>query len=173
MQSSQENDRSATAVENDQRDQTPERDLAAELAQMEDRWKRALADLDNYRKRTLRDQEARLVDSREAIIRDWLEAVDSLDRALAMESQAGTPVAEGLRAVFEQMDAILARQGVTRIGERGEPFDPERHEAISVRATDEVPEGSVAEVARSGYAIGDRVIRPAQVVVAQGSRNEG
>jgi molecular chaperone GrpE len=146
------------------------RDMAAELAEMEDRWKRALADMENYRKRSTRDMDRRLVEGREALLREWLEAVDSVDRALRTE-EPGSPVFEGLRAVLEQMEAILARQGVTRIGSVGEPFDPERHEAIGVQATAEAPDRTVVEVARSGFAIGDRVLRPAQVIVAR--REEG
>jgi molecular chaperone GrpE len=137
----------------------------AALAQMEDRYKRALADLDNYRKRSARDVQTRVAESREALLRDWLEAVDSVERALQMGH--GTPAAEGLRALLEQMEAILARHGAQRIGAAGEPFDPERHEAIDVRATTEVPDRTVLEVARSGWAIGDRVLRPALVVVAR------
>jgi molecular chaperone GrpE len=143
----------------------PERDRDAELAASEDRYKRALADLDNYRKRATREMERRLADREEIILRDWLEALDSVERALQM--QAESPVAEGLRAVLEQMEAILARQGVQRVGRPGERFDPERHEAIGVRETTEVPDHTIVEVARSGFAIGDRVLRPAQVIVAR------
>jgi molecular chaperone GrpE len=75
-------------------------------------------------------------------------------------------VSEGLRAVLEQMEAILARQGVERIGAAGERFDPERHEAVGVQPTTELPDRTVVEVARSGFARGDRVLRPAQVIVS-------
>jgi molecular chaperone GrpE len=78
----------------------------------------------------------------------------------------------GLQAVLDQMEAILERQGVTRVGAAGEPFDPERHEAIAVVAAEGVPDRTVVEVARSGYALGDRILRPAQVVVAQTERRE-
>jgi molecular chaperone GrpE len=178
MQSSPESDGGTSAVDKQEQEQAhehqaQEREPGAELAQMEDRWKRALADLDNYRKRAARELEGRLTENKEALIRDWLDAVDSVDRALAIHAEAGNPVAEGLRAVLEQMEAILERQGVTRVGEPGERFDPERHEAISVRVTDDVPDHTVLDVARSGYALGDRVIRPAQVVVSQVPRTEG
>jgi molecular chaperone GrpE len=139
--------------------------LAQQLADTEDRFKRALADLDNYRKRAGREIERRLQEDRERRLRDWLEAVDSVDRALAMGPDS--PAADGLRAVLGQMEAILARQGVQRIGEAGENFDPERMEAIGVRPDDGVPDRTVLDVARSGYAMGDRVLRPAQVVVAR------
>lgn len=139
---------------------------ATELAAMEDRWKRALADLDNYRKRTMRETDRRVEEARDAVVRDWLEAVDSIDRALAGADPA-SPLAEGLRAVREQLEAILERQGVTRIGATGEAFDPERHEAVAVRPTADAPDRTVLEVARAGYMRGDRVLRPAQVVVAR------
>lgn len=139
--------------------------LAQQLADTEDRFKRALADLDNYRKRSGREIERRLQEDRERRLRDWLEAVDSVERALAMHPE--NPLFEGLRAVLDQMEAILARQGVQRIGAAGEPFDPERMEAIGVRAADGVPDRTVLDIARSGYAMGDRVLRPAQVVVAR------
>jgi molecular chaperone GrpE len=140
-------------------------DQSAELARMEDRYKRALADLDNYRKRSARELQAGVEQSRESLLRDWLEAVDSVERALQMSH--GTPGAEGLRALLEQMEAILARQGVQRIGAAGEQFDPERHEAIEARVTDEAPDRTILEAVRSGWAIGDRVLRPALVIVAR------
>jgi molecular chaperone GrpE len=146
-------------------EQEPPRDLEAELAQMDDRYKRALADLDNYRKRSARETERRIAESREAQLRDWLEAVDSVERALLMELD--NPVFEGLRGVLDQMEAILARQGVQRIGAAGEQFDPERHEAVGVRYTDEAPDRTVVDVARSGFALGDRVLRPAEVIVSR------
>jgi molecular chaperone GrpE len=73
------------------------------------------------------------------------------------------------------MEAILERQGVERIGAAGEPFDPELHDAVGVHETDEAPDRTILEVARSGYRLGDRVIRPAQVIVARntGVRSRG
>ena len=69
--------------------------------------------------------------------------------------------------MLEQMEAILARQGVSASARPASRFDPERHEAVGVRETDEVPDRTVVDVARSGFALGDRVLRPAQVVVAR------
>jgi molecular chaperone GrpE len=140
-------------------------DLAAELAAMEDRYMRALADLDNYRKRSARELDRRVAESRDALLRDWLEAVDSVERALRMDPE--NPCFDGMRAVLDQMEAILAREGVERIGSAGEPFDPERHEAVTVVPSADVPDRVILEVARSGFARGDRVLRPAEVVVAR------
>lgn len=141
-----------------------------ELARMEDRYKRALADLDNYRKRSARELERRVEAERDQLLLQWLEVIDGVERALRQRPH--TPLYEGLRAVLDQMDAILARQGVRRTGEAGEPFDPERHEAIDVRTDEGVPDRTVVEVARSGFAVGDRVLRPAQVVVSRSPARE-
>jgi molecular chaperone GrpE len=140
----------------------PAQALQAELERMEDRYKRALADLENYRKRSAAELERRVEEARESLLRDWLEALDSVERALRMQ-----PEDEGLRAVLSQMEAILARQGVSRLGEAGEPFNPELHEAVATRAADGVPDRTIVEVVRSGFALGGRVLRPAQVVVAR------
>jgi molecular chaperone GrpE len=142
-------------------------DLQERVAQLDDRHKRALADLDNYRKRSVALTEGRIDEAADAMLRQWLEAVDSVERALTMESEPA--VAEGLRGLLDQMEAILERQGVQRIGAPGEPFDPSRHEAVAVRNDDEVPDRTIAEVARSGWARDDRVLRPAQVVVSRGA----
>jgi molecular chaperone GrpE len=145
------------------------RQLEERNADLEDRWKRALADLDNYRKRTARDIERAVAETRDAVLRDWLEVLDGVDRALR-DDDADDPAAAGLRALREQMEGVLKRYGVERVGEPGEPFDPERHEATSVVARDDVPDRTVVDVHRAGYARGDKLLRPAQVVVA---RREG
>jgi molecular chaperone GrpE len=147
---------------------TATEDLEQRNADLDDRYKRALADLANYRKRAAREIDQRVLESNEAHARQWLEAVDSVERALRMEGvDPENPLALGLRQVLEQMEAILERQGIRRIGEAGERFDPERHEAVAIQATEDVPDQTVVEVARSGWAAGDRVLRPAQVVVAR------
>jgi molecular chaperone GrpE len=140
-------------------------DLEARNAELEERNLRARADLENYRKRSARELERRVGEEREAVLLNWLEALDSVERALRM-----SPDAEGLRPVLEQMESILARYGVVREGAPGEPFDPERHEAISVRDGDGNGGGdqpTIADVARSGFTVSDRVLRPAQVIVSR------
>ena len=105
-----------------------------------------------------------MTEGREGLLREILEPLDNIERAL--QAADHSPLAQGLRGVFDQMEALLARHGVQRIGAVGDPFDPMRHEAVGVRQTDDVPDGTVVDIARSGFAIGDRVLRPAQVVVA-------
>lgn len=143
----------------------------AEIARLEDRYKRALADLDNYRKRSAREVERRVEEGRDALLREWLEAVDTVERAARMDPDG--PLGQGMRALLDQIEALLARRGVQRIGEAGEPFDPERHDAVEVRMTTDAPENTVVDVIRAGYAIDGRVLRPAQVAVARRPQTSG
>jgi molecular chaperone GrpE len=145
--------------------------LEKRAEELEDRYKRALADRDNYRKRTDREVARRVEEGRDALALEWLEAMDSVERAMLM-GEPDSSLAVGLQAVMDQMQAILERQGLRRIGRRGERFDPERHEAVAVHVSDEVPDQAVLEVVRPGYAAGERVIRPAQVIVARHEERE-
>ena len=134
---------------------------------MEDRYKRALADLDNYRKRVgARDRAARGARAARRLLRDWLEAVDSVERAL-LHAARRTRCVEGLRAVLEQMEAVLARQGVSASARSGSRSTPSATRRSACATTDEAPDRTVVDVARSGFALGDRVLRPAQVVVSR------
>ena len=128
--------RAGRTAESDERvlaggDEASASDAAAEIARLEDRYKRALADLDNYRKRVAREIERQVIDGKQAALLDWLDVVDSVERAMRIESEG--PCFEGLRAVLDQMDAVLARQGARRVGEPGDRFDPEQHEAVGVQ----------------------------------------
>jgi molecular chaperone GrpE len=143
----------------------PTAELEAEVARLEDRFKRALADLDNYRKRSSKEIERRTTEAADALLADWLEVADSVERARAMDADG--PLGEGLRAVGDQIEATLARQRVQRIGRPGEPFDPDRHEAVDVRPATDVPDRTIVGVVRSGYTRDGRVLRPALVVVSQ------
>ncbi|HEY7253582.1 MAG TPA: nucleotide exchange factor GrpE [Methylomirabilota bacterium] len=163
-------DEAAPEPESDGRQGAELAELRERCAQLDDRWRRALADLDNYRKRAARDVERRVAESRDRLLLDWLEPLDSVERALRAEPE--NPLFEGLRAVLEQMEAILERHGVRRIGAVGEPFDPQQHEAVGTVITDVLPDRTVADVTRSGFTVDDRVLRPAQVVVARQGKRE-
>jgi molecular chaperone GrpE len=143
----------------------------AEVARLEDRFKRAAADLENYRKRSGKEIERRTTEAVDRALADWLEVADSVDRALTMQDEG--PLGTGLSAVRDQIDATLERQRVSRIGQNGEPFDPDRHEAVAVRGSDDVPDRTVVEVIRSGYERDGRVLRPALVAVSRRSSGDG
>jgi len=161
----------AEAAEAPERHEPSQAEHEAEIARLEDRYKRALADLDNYRKRSAREVERRVEEARDALLREWLEAVDTVERAARMDPDG--PLGQGMRALLDQIEALLARRGVQRIGEAGEPFDPERHDAVEVRVTTDAPENAVVEVIRAGYAVDGRVLRPAQVAVARRPQSSG
>jgi molecular chaperone GrpE len=126
---------------------------------------RALADLDNLRKRYERQLASASRAERERVTSLWLPVVDDLERAL-QHSDEGGPMAEGLRAVYEHAISLLARLGFGRFEDVGQPFDPARHEAIGAIDAD-APPGSIVAAVRPGYEDADQVIRPARVVVAR------
>jgi molecular chaperone GrpE len=165
MPSSPESEQEALARD-DAGPEAPEGDLADELARAQDLHRRALADLDNYRKRSTRDAFQRTEDARAAVVGDWLEALDSVERALRT-AEPESALFQGLHAVLDQMDAILAREGVRRVGAIGDQFDPQLHHAVGVHHTPDVPDQTIVDVVRSGFALGERVIRPAEVIVAR------
>lgn len=149
-------------------------ELEARLAGAEDRLLRARADLDNLRKRIAREVEIERLEAQRHIVGDWLEVADSADRALAaFEGRRDDPLAAGLAALGEQIDEVLRRQRIARVGVLGEPFDPERHEALGATVGPDLAQGTVAAVLRPGYAMDGRLLRPAQVLVASSGAGEG
>jgi molecular chaperone GrpE len=162
MQSSRATERTEAEHAPEPEPTAEEERLRAELGEMEVRYKRALADLDNYRKRSERETARLVQEAREDLLRDWLEALDSVEFALHAQ-----PEDQGLQAVLVQMEAILWREGATRVGAVGERFDPKFNDAVAVRTSEELPEWTILEVTRSGFALSDKLLRPAQVVVSQ------
>lgn len=142
-------------------------ELEAEVAELEDRWKRALADIDNLWKRFAREVDRVQVDERARVVADWLPVIDNLELALEHARADPDAIVEGVRAVHEQALAALARLGFVRRDDVGEKFDPARHEAVSAVTDTDAPPGTVVHVVRPGYADGERQLRPAAVVVSK------
>lgn len=138
----------------------------AEVAQLEDRWRRALAELDNQRKRCARDLDAARVAEQVRVMTAWLPVIDNLDLALAHAGENAENLVEGVRAVRDQAVDLLNVLGYPRDEEIGVRFDPSRHEALNIASGTGVAPGTVMAVARPGYGLGDRQLRPASVVVA-------
>src|SRR5215218_11113509 len=143
---------------------------AAVVAELEDRWRRALADLDNLRKRYARELDRERAAERARVAAQWLPVVDDLDRALAHADEDPSAVLEGVRAVRDHATAVLARLGYPRFEEVGVPFDPARHEAVQAVADADAPPGTVVAVLRPGYGREDHWLRPAAVAVATARR---
>jgi molecular chaperone GrpE (heat shock protein) len=126
---------------------------------------RLAADFDNYRKRALREQESLVARAHERLVRELLPVVDDLERALeAAAKHEEAKLEEGVRLVYRELERVLAREGLVEIETDGR-FDPHVHEALLAQPS-EAEEGSVIQVVQKGYRLGDRVLRPARVVVA-------
>src|SRR6266540_1380749 len=150
-----------------------EADETAALADLEDRWRRTLADLDNLRKRYARELERERAAERARVAAEWLPVVDSLDRALGHAATDPSAIVEGIRVAREQALAALARLGYPRHEEVGVPFDPARHEAVKIVEDAEAASGTVVQVLRPGYGQGERWLRPAAVAVATTAPGQG
>ena len=143
--------------------------LEREKEELIDDLKRVAADFDNYRKRALRDQEALVARAHERLVKELLPVLDDLERALeAAEEHEEAKLEEGVRLVQRELRSTLSKEGLVEIATDGE-FDPHVHEALLTQPSDE-DEGAIVEVIQKGYRLGDRVLRPARVVVSQGPR---
>jgi molecular chaperone GrpE len=150
-------------------DQSGENDaLAALISERDeaiDRWKRTAADFDNFRKRATRERGEYVTLANERLVQELLPILDDLERALvaATEHQEAA-LEDGVRLVHRALESLLQRQGLEQIDAAG-MFDPHVHEALLSQPSD-AAEGSVIDVVQKGYMLGDRVVRPARVVVA-------
>jgi molecular chaperone GrpE len=151
-------------------------ELEARLAAVEkekkdnwDRYLRAAADLENHRKRTRRELDDARLEARAKVLKEMLPVVDNLERAMEHAPQGDTaaqPIIEGVQLVLRQFMTAFERLEVTPIEAMGQPFDPNLHEAISQQESDQ-PAGTIVQVLQRGYRVGDRLLRPALVVVAK------
>jgi molecular chaperone GrpE len=155
-------------------DNTPAADGVSETKQLQEELQRerdmrlrALADFDNYRKRIERERAGAAQSGKRDIVLKLLDLADSFDRAFQHAGEAPASWVEGLQSIHRNLLALLDAQGVTLFESRGEPFDPERHEAIGAVETADYAPGVVAEELQRGYRWGDTLLRPARVRVAQ------
>jgi molecular chaperone GrpE len=142
------------------------KDAEAKVVEYKDGWARSQAEFQNYRKRIERDNEMMYASMKGDIIKKVLPALDDLERALA-NRPADDAWASGIELIARKMQNILEGEGLKRIDAKGAAFDPNFHEAISHEPNDEVESEHVIDVVQNGYMLGERVIRPALVRVAQ------
>jgi molecular chaperone GrpE len=132
---------------------------------------RLAADFENYRKRAVRDRESMVAHAHERLMKALLPVLDDLERALeAAAKHEEAKLEEGVELVARELRAALQREGLAEIETDGR-FDPHVHEALLAQPSDR-EEGSVIEVLQKGYRLGDRVLRPARVVISQGEPQE-
>ncbi|MEU6345815.1 nucleotide exchange factor GrpE [Streptomyces sp. NPDC046977] len=140
---------------------------SAALEELQDRWRRALADLDNLRKRHGRELERERLTERARTTAAWLPVVDNLELALAHSGSDCSAVLEGVKAVRDQAVQVLRGLGFPSHEETGVPFDPALHEVVGVVDDPEAEPNSVVQVVRPGYGEGETQLRPVSVVVAR------
>jgi molecular chaperone GrpE len=141
--------------------------LTQEKKDLWDKFVRAAADLENFRKRTKRDLDDARHDSKTRVLKEMLPVVDNLERAVQHAGGGdGAAVLEGVKLVLRQFTQAFERLDVKPVEAEGKPFDPNLHEAIGQQESDLAP-GTVVTVLQSGYKLGDKLLRPALVVVAK------
>ena len=149
------------------REQVEQMELAVkQLASVKDQYTRLGAEYDNYRKRTTKEKDNIYQDAKADTIKAFLAVYDNLERAAAAEGGEDSPHKKGLEMIFAQFKDILAKQGVTEIEAKGQPFDPEKHNAVMHIDDENYGENEVAQVFQAGFAMGDKIIRHAIVQVA-------
>jgi len=138
----------------------------AKVSEYKDGWARSQAEFQNYKKRIERDNELMYASMKGDIIKKVLPALDDLERAL-QNRRADDAWANGIELIARKLQNMIESEGVKRIDAKGAAFDPNFHEAISHEPSEEVGSEHVIEVVQNGYMLGERVIRPALVRVAQ------
>jgi len=150
------------------------KELRVENAQLQEHLARLTADLENLRRRGLKDREDAFRYGHENLVKDLLGSVDNLERAIAhaqSREDGGDfeSFLQGVELVQRELLGALSKHGVERIEAADEPFDPAEHEAMAQKEDDSVPAHTVVEVYQAGYKLRDRLLRPARVVVSKTS----
>ena len=140
--------------------------LRGKLAEQTDLKLRLAADFENFKRRSRQESEARAAAQKESFIHELLPAIDNLERALASGASSGSPqLHQGVEMTLQQLRLLLRQHGIEPEESVGQPFAPHRHEAVSQRHDAAHPAHSIIEVLQRGYRRGDKVFRPAKVVV--------
>ena len=139
----------------------------AKAAEYKDGWMRSQAEFQNYKKRIERDEITRRLDMKGDIIKRFLPVLDDLERALQNRPSDSGAWISGIELIQKKLVSILEVEGVKKIEAQGVAFDPNFHEAISHEPAEGMQSGHVIAVVQNGYMLGERVIRPAMVRVAQ------
>lgn len=148
--------------------------LREQAAANRDRYLRAVAELENVRKRAARDVENARRYGLERLAKALLPVIDSLGAGLASSEQASAEsLLDGKKATMRLLNSALEQVGIKELDPHGEPFDPALHEAMAVAPSDEAEPGTVLEVFQKGYSIHDRLLRAARVVVAREPAENG
>ena len=165
----------AKAVEAPEEPKAAEESKTAEEPSVEPDWKdrymRAMADFDNFRKRTARDREDLVKFAASDVLKDILPTIDNLARALdEAKNKAEDPFVAGVKLVYDGLLKALADHGATPLDAVGEPFDANFHEALAQLPSEDVEEGHVMSEVKRGWLLHGKLLRAAQVVVSSGKK---
>ncbi len=138
----------------------------SQAAEYKDGWQRSVADFQNYKRRVDAESKDTYQNAVGNIVRRYLPIIDDLERALA-HRPADLAWVDGIELIYRKLQSILEAEGLKRIEAEGQLFDPNFHEAIVQEPAEGVESGQIIAVVQNGYMLGDKVIRPAQVRVAQ------
>lgn len=143
-------------------------ELEKQAEEAQQRYLRAQADFDNFRRRTMKEKEELAQYASMKLITQLLPVVDNFDRAMAAASANGDyeSLSKGVEMIFRQLEQTLTNEGLTAMNVVGEPFNPEFHQAIMQVESDEHEEGIIVEEVQKGYVLKDKVLRPAMVKVS-------
>jgi len=143
-------------------------DTYAENELLQTKYLRALADIDNLRKRSIREREEAVIRTRSQLVEDLLPAIDAFKLGLNEASKVDPdgPVFSGFNMAVNQLESIMAEYGLVTLDPTGEPFDPSLHDAIRHEESDS-EDGTVLQTIRLGFRLGETLLRPASVVVAK------
>jgi molecular chaperone GrpE len=144
--------------------------LQKELNETRDKYLRVLAEMENARKRAIKERQESCQQAAADVIIEFLKPLDNMENALNYTDKMSPDVqnwATGFQMILTQFKDVLAANGVVAVPSKGQHFDPHMHEAIEILKTDEYPHGTVVEEFTKGYQMGTRTIRPARVKVAQ------
>jgi molecular chaperone GrpE len=146
-------------------------EATAEVTEHKERYLRTVADLENYRKRSLREKEEARRQANFGLVEDLLPVLDNFKLGLksAEQHEGGAAFAEGFRMILTQMEAALKQNGLEEINPRKAVFDPNFHEAVAHIPHDEIEDGHIVEVQRIGYKLHERLLRPAAVIISSGT----
>jgi molecular chaperone GrpE len=149
-------------------------DPAAEVEKFRDMALRSRAELDNYRKRVMREKEDAIRYANASLLESLLPIVDNFELGLgaAKDAKDAAGIIQGLDMVRKQLEDFLKNHGVEAVDAEGREFDPNLHEAVAHEPSEEVPEGKIIRQLRKGFKLKDRLIRPATVFVSKGSPAE-
>lgn len=150
----------------DEKENSEVEKLTLELNEKKDQLLRVMAEYDNFRKRSQKEKEQAYGDSKASAVSEFLPVYDNFQRAMSTQTEDFESYKKGIEMIFNQLGETLKKIGIEPFGEKGETFDPNIHSAVMHEENDELPENSISDVFSTGYKLGDRIIRPAVVKVA-------